>query len=57
MGTYNTANARLHRAMKKGFEVSESAQATLGTYSIVQDTPRHIIVLSFKEEPTAEAVS
>jgi hypothetical protein len=32
LGTYNTANARLHRAMKEeqGFASSESAQATTG---------------------------
>jgi REP element-mobilizing transposase RayT len=30
LGTYNTANARLHRAMKAEFEGTNSAQATLG---------------------------
>jgi hypothetical protein len=30
LGTYNTANARLHRAMKEGFASSESAQTTIG---------------------------
>jgi len=30
LGTYNTANARLHRAMKEGFASSDSAQATIG---------------------------
>ena len=30
LGTYNTANARLHRAMKEGFASSESVQATTG---------------------------
>ncbi|MGO8674749.1 MAG: transposase [Limisphaerales bacterium] len=30
MGTYNTANARLHRAMKEGFGSSDNAQATTG---------------------------
>jgi len=29
LGTYNTANARLHRAMKEGFASSESAQTTI----------------------------
>ena len=30
LGTYNTANARLHRAMKEGFASSDKAQATTG---------------------------
>jgi len=30
LGTYNTANARLHRAMKEGFASSDSAQVTIG---------------------------
>jgi hypothetical protein len=29
LGTYNRANARLHRAMKEGFASSESAPATI----------------------------
>ena len=30
LGTYNTANARLHRAMKHGLALSDSAQRTIG---------------------------
>jgi hypothetical protein len=30
LGTYNTAKARLDRAMKEGFTSSDSAQATIG---------------------------
>jgi hypothetical protein len=30
LGTYNTANARLHRVMKEGFPSSDGAQTAIG---------------------------